>query len=571
MQEPRIYDIADIHEDVLQFLLNFREEEERQGFYFLLRPNDSERNHEALKRGWWFGGNETFLNLFFVISQGKNRWQNNFQLSVSKDASWHIKWEVDRAASDWARVFKIAEEFMAGFSSLGKYEFKEKHSGYFLEPFKKHYRDGLPEALNIIEKFLQQDRFSTQEWLRKITPEEFQERLDFIQNLRGLKNKTILKGVSINSFHGIKETKPPDLPETAPWIFLTGENGFGKTSVLQALAIGLYGNTEDPIIPKNGKAVIEAVYQGENKTRTFTHINNIRYPGFFRPVKTLACYGPSRLQLQSRQSQNEEAKNATATYSLFNQDGNLKNIEFELLVSFYDNHEKFLMLEQLLKRVVPSLHKIELEKKERRILYFEKEEYEDSIVYEPVSFDELASGIRGIIAMVGDIYLRLSDKMERQNVKKETASGYYQPEELGGIVIIDELDLHLHPKWQKKLPALLSEVFPNVQFIAATHSPIPLLGAPEGSMFLKVNRTEEEGITIEKLDIDIRDFTPNLILTSKIFGFTEIFPITHDPNIPIRTEDTQEEAEFTDKVVERLKSLLGTEEEEELSKLLKSK
>ncbi|MCO6489766.1 MAG: AAA family ATPase, partial [Phaeodactylibacter sp.] len=199
------------------------------------------------------------------------------------------------------------------------------------------------------------------------------------------------------------------------------------------------------------------------------------------------------------------------------------------------------------------------------------EEYEDSTVYEPVSFDELASGIRGIIAMVGDIYLRLSDKMERQKVKKETDSSYYQPEELGGIVIIDELDLHLHPKWQKKLPALFSEVFPNVQFIAATHSPIPLLGAPEGSVFLKVNRTEEEGITLEKLDIDIKNFTPNLILSSKIFGFTEIFPITHHPDTPIRTEDTQEEAEFTDKVVERLKSLLGTEKEEELSKLLKSK
>ncbi|MCB0596897.1 MAG: hypothetical protein H6557_22080 [Lewinellaceae bacterium] len=67
MGESRIYDIADIHEDVLEFLLNFREEKERQDFYFLLRPDDSERNHEALKKGWWFGGNETFLNLFFAI------------------------------------------------------------------------------------------------------------------------------------------------------------------------------------------------------------------------------------------------------------------------------------------------------------------------------------------------------------------------------------------------------------------------------------------------------------------------------------------------------------------------
>ncbi|MCO6492974.1 MAG: AAA family ATPase, partial [Phaeodactylibacter sp.] len=297
MEEPRTYDIADIHEDVLQFLLNFREEEERQDFYFLLRPNDSLGNQEALRKGWWFTGNEKYVNIFFAISRGQNRWQNNFQLSILKNASWRIKWEIEKSASDRAEVYRFVEESMAGFSSLGKYEFKEKYFSYFFEPKKEHYRDSLPEAINIIEKFLQQDRFSTQEWLRKITPGEFYERLDYIQNLRELKSKTTLKGISIDNYHGIKETKPPDLPETAPWIFLTGENGFGKTSVLQALAIGLYGNTEDPIIPKNGKAVIEAVYQGENQTRTFTHINNIRYPGFFRPVKTLACYGPSRLQL----------------------------------------------------------------------------------------------------------------------------------------------------------------------------------------------------------------------------------------------------------------------------------
>jgi len=565
MEEARIYDIADIHEDVLEFLLNFREEEGQEDFYFLLRPNDSERNRESLEKGWWFFGNEKFVNVFFAVSQGDKHWQNNFQLSVSKDALWHIKWEVDRS-----EVFEFAGEFMAGFSSLGKISFNGSH---FLKPYKEYYRDGLPEALNIIAKFLQHGRFKEQEWLKKINPGEFQERLDFIQKLREPKNKTMLQGISIKNYHGIQETELPDLPETAPWIFLTGENGFGKTSVLQALAIGLYGNTEDPIIPKNGKAVVEVIYRQENETRTYTHANNIRYPRFFRPVETLACYGPSRLQLQSQQSQNEEAKNATATYSLFNLDGNLKNIEYELFASFYDNPGKFSMLEKLLKKVVPSLHKIELEKKERRILYYEKDEDDDAVIYEPVSFDELASGIRGIIAMVGDIYLRLSKKMEHQRESKRgiVVRNYHQPEELGGIVVIDELDLHLHPKWQKKLPSLLSEVFPNVQFIAATHSPIPLLGAPEGSIFLKVNRTEEEGITLERLDVDIKNFTPNLILTSKIFGFTEIFPITHDPKTPIRTEDTLEEAEFTDKVVERLKSLLGTEKEDELSELLKSK
>jgi len=83
--------------------------------------------------------------------------------------------------------------------------------------------------------------------------------------------------------------------------------------------------------------------------------------------------------------------------------------------------------------------------------------------------------------------------------------------------LIDELDLHLHPKWQRKLPKLLSNVFPNIQFIASTHSVIPFLGAPENSVFLKVNRSQAQGITIERIDIDISNLLPNSLLTSPLF------------------------------------------------------
>ncbi|MBK8563034.1 MAG: AAA family ATPase [Saprospiraceae bacterium] len=44
----------------------------------------------------------------------------------------------------------------------------------------------------------------------------------------------------------------------------------------------------------------------------------------------------------------------------------------------------------------------------------------------------------------------------------------------GGIVIIDEIDLHLHPRWQRKIVRKLTEVFPKLQFIITTHSPLIL-------------------------------------------------------------------------------------------------
>jgi predicted ATP-binding protein involved in virulence len=120
---------------------------------------------------------------------------------------------------------------------------------------------------------------------------------------------------------------------------------------------------------------------------------------------------------------------------------------------------------------------------------------------------KLASGHKNIIAMIGDMLIRFYAKQPE----------VIEPQYFCGIVLIDELDLHLHPKWQRQLPKLLSNVFPNVQFIASTHSVIPFLGAPENSVFLKVNRSQEQGITVERINIDISNLLPNSLLTSPLF------------------------------------------------------
>ena len=54
-----------------------------------------------------------------------------------------------------------------------------------------------------------------------------------------------LKSFHIKNYRGIIDTQINNIPDNTQWIFLTGENGFGKTSVLQALALGLQNLTED--------------------------------------------------------------------------------------------------------------------------------------------------------------------------------------------------------------------------------------------------------------------------------------------------------------------------------------
>lgn len=92
---------------------------------------------------------------------------------------------------------------------------------------------------------------------------------------------------------------------------------------------------------------------------------------------------------------------------------------------------------------------------------------------------QLSDGEKCLLALVGDLARRLSLlNTERVN-----------PLEGVGIVLIDEIDLHLHPKWQRTVVSSLEKVFPNCQFVISTHSP-QVVGelAPESVMLLRDGR-----------------------------------------------------------------------------------
>lgn len=74
---------------------------------------------------------------------------------------------------------------------------------------------------------------------------------------------------------------------------------------------------------------------------------------------------------------------------------------------------------------------------------------------------QLSDGEKCLLALVGDLARRLS----LLNTDKEN------PLHSEGVVLIDEIDLHLHPKWQRSVVASLERTFPNCQFIITTHSP----------------------------------------------------------------------------------------------------
>lgn len=72
----------------------------------------------------------------------------------------------------------------------------------------------------------------------------------------------------------------------------------------------------------------------------------------------------------------------------------------------------------------------------------------------------------------------------------------YNPLICSGIVLIDEIELHLHPEWQRKIIHALRSTFPNIQFIITTHSPQVLGEVKEMDVFKLV---KEAGIGYAKL------------------------------------------------------------------------
>ena len=97
------------------------------------------------------------------------------------------------------------------------------------------------------------------------------------------------------------------------------------------------------------------------------------------------------------------------------------------------------------------------------------------------------------------------------------------PTEASGVVLIDELDIHLHPSWQREIAGWLQEVFPKLQFFVATHSPLIAAGAGPNSLTLRIDLVAGE---LEIVEIPYLELAANVdrTLTSAAFGLKSTYP-----------------------------------------------
>ena len=124
----------------------------------------------------------------------------------------------------------------------------------------------------------------------------------------------------------------------------------------------------------------------------------------------------------------------------------------------------------------------------------------------------LSAGFQSTIAWVADLIGQVALDVGEVVV----------PAEMEGLVLIDEIDLHLHPRWQARLVTALKRIFPRIQFIATTHSPMILPGLAPGEIVML--KPDARGSIVAEIPTEDPRLLTAAQLYREFFGMPDLFP-----------------------------------------------
>ncbi len=278
---------------------------------------------------------------------------------------------------------------------------------------------------------------------------------------------TFITGLKINQVRHLKDIAIPLSEDERKHVILTGKNGSGKTSVLECLK-KLISRWEDK---KDGADADE-----EEISLQFNRESRDFNPGYF-----IIAFYSARRKAEYLVPRTIKKLNLKETYHIDDQPGKefvryIVNLSADKSFakekfdqSTVEKIEKwFTVFEELLRDIFedPGL-RIEFDSKN----YNYKLIQENDRVFD---FNTMADGYSAIINIVTDLILRM---------EKHKTTNY----DLQGIVLIDEVEAHLHINLQKKILPFLISFFPKVQFIVSTHSPF-VLNSIENSVIYDLER-----------------------------------------------------------------------------------
>ena len=157
---------------------------------------------------------------------------------------------------------------------------------------------------------------------------------------------------------------------------------------------------------------------------------------------------------------------------------------------------------------------------------FVMSEYGGICMDRDMGIGQMSDGYKIMTAMVADIAARMAMANPHMD------DPLFSP----GIILVDEIDLHLHPKWQRTVVAGLTDTFPNAQFIATTHSPVVVAGAAGTAQVVRLVCRDDSLCDDIEAEQDLETMDIGQILLSDLFGLPSLRPPMWDHLLARRDE-----------------------------------
>lgn len=298
-----------------------------------------------------------------------------------------------------------------------------------------------------------------------------------LNNLRGeiIMKQTFLTEIEIRKVRHLENITIPLDKNKRKHLILTGKNGSGKTSVLESLVTYFDAIMQSSQSSNMGAtAVFDSMTDMQNKFNQGNFI--FAYYKDEREFQVEPYKNIEKIQLEDHYNINDNPGVKLAKYL----------VDLKATQAFTKDSEKSKRIDDWFKKFEKILQSIFDDAQLK--LKFNDETFQFSIHEsnrEPFDFNTMSRGYAAILDIINDLIMRM-----------EAKSGLRTNFEMEGVVLIDEIETHLHLELQKKILPVLVGLFPNIQFIVTTHSPFVLNSLENAVIYDLESRTlVEKGLS----------------------------------------------------------------------------
>jgi energy-coupling factor transporter ATP-binding protein EcfA2 len=337
-----------------------------------------------------------------------------------------------------------------------------------------------------------------------------------------LTSRTIER-IEIRNFRLVRDLRLEFPKHEGGWLMLLGENATGKSTILQAVALTLMGqNYRDQVAERLGLDASRYVRHGAQAGSVRVWLNGLSTPCELivrrssstfegsppEPKALVVAYGATRL-LPRHGFEPADAPRYADVENIFNPFEPLSDATTWLLSLRPPNYEE---AARALKTLLPLKPADRLIRKPSARRPADRVQARFGGV--TTSLDELSDGYQSVVALAADAIRVMLDYWSSM-------------ESAEGIIAIDELGAHLHPRWKMQIVQALRTLFPRVQFLATTHDPLCLRGLRQGEVVV-LRRVEGKRLYAITDLPPIDGLRADQLLTSEHFGLSSTLDPTTD-------------------------------------------